>query len=554
MQSTLPATPTGRPLTMATRAMVAAPHYLAAEAGIWALQQGGNAIDGAVAAGLALSVVGPHMACLGGDALFMLWTPGHERPICLNGSGYSGYQATIEGYRDRGHEAIPLRGVLAANTVPGAVAAWGDVHARWGALPWDQLLEPAIGLAERGFPVSARLAAALARHRSALEHYDTTRAVFFPGGRPLAEGDVLVQSDLAQTLRTLADDGPEAFYQGDLAGELVSFVEGRGGLLTQEDLEDHHSDWAGALGSAYRGHTLFEFPPNSEGVAALFTLSLLAGLDVRSMGDGTARYYHVLAEAGKVTVADLAGRIGDLNHVPLPLDELLSEAYVAKRRELIRPEHARTLAEYAMGALLLGQPCPAVPAAGQATGYIAATDESGLTVSLIQSLHAEFGAGVVAGRTGVLLNNAGASFSLNEEHPNHLAPHKRPALPLMPAMLFAGGRPWLAFGASGGENEAQVQAALVTRVVDFGYNIQQAIEAPRWLLLPGSDTQPSTLHIEGQVSDAVLRQLREMGHDVTVAEDWCDRVGQAQAIAIDPVRGVFCGGADPRGDGAAIGW
>jgi len=539
---------------MASRGMVAAPHYLAAEAGVWALQQGGNAVDAAVAANVVLSVIYPHMAGLGGDALFMLWHPGRRQPICLNGSGHAGYQATIQFYRDRGHEDVPPRGPLAANTVPGAVAAWGDVHTRWGALPWEQLFEPAIHYAERGFPVTANLACWLEREQKILDRYSASRGIFLRDGQPCREGQVLVQKDLAQTLRAVADDGPQAFYTGELGEAIVAYLEEHGAPLTRQDLRDHHSDWLDPLSVTYRGRTVYEFPPSSQGVAALLSLNLLEGYDLTAMGDNSAPYYHTMVEVVKAALADLDAQIADPNYVALPLRELLAPEYAARRRGLILPGQARAPADYASGILLQKELCPPAPAATRATAYIAAADAEGLTVSLIQSLHSEFGSAVVAGGTGVLLQNSGASFTLGPDDPNRLQPHKRPFQRLMPGLVFEGERPWLIFGASGGEGEPQTHAALITRTVDFGYNVQQAIEAPRWLFGRTWGAETEALNIEGRVPDSVLRQLRELGHEVRVMSDWSDLMGQAQGIIVDAERRVFHGGADPRGDGQAIGW
>ena len=544
--------PTGRPVTMASRGVVAAPHYLAAEAGVWALQQGGTAVDAAVAANAVLAVVYPHMAGLGGDALLMVWHPGRRRPICLNGSGHSGYEATIEFYHDRGHGAIPTRGPLAANTVPAAVAAWADAHARWGELPWRQLFEPAIHYAGSGFPVSANLAEWLERDQKILERYDPTRQIFLRDGQPYRQSEILVQRDLARTLRALADDGPATFYTGELAGAIVAHLEAHGAPLARRDLEDHHSDWVDPLSTTYRGRTVYEFPPNSQGLVALLILNLLERHDVGAMGDNNAQYYHYLVEAAKAALAEVDGRIADPNYAPLPLEQLLSLEYAGRRSDLILPNRARSLPEYAPGAPRREEVCP--PAPRGATAYIAAVDAEGLTVSLIQSLHSEFGSAVVAGDTGVLLQNSGASFTLGLEDANRLQPHKRPSQPLMPALVFEGERPWLALGASGGEGEPQTHAALITRLVDFGYNIQQAIEAPRWLYGCTRGVEAPDLNIEGRVPDSVLRKLREMGHEVRVRGDWSDLVGQAQGVMVDWERGVLYGGADPRGDGQAIGW
>jgi gamma-glutamyltranspeptidase/glutathione hydrolase len=271
------------------------------------------------------------------------------------------------------------------------------------------------------------------------------------------------------------------------------------------------------------------------------------------MGDQGAPYYHTLVEVAKAVHASLDGRLADPNFVALPLESMLTPGYIEQQRALILPDHARREADYAAGIQPLEMACPSsMPA--NATAYVATVDESGLAVSLIQSLHSPFGSGVIAGDTGVLLHNSGAAFSLQAHSPNRLEPHKRPAQPLIPAMAFDGERPWMIFGASGGEGEPQIHAALVTRVADMGYNIQQAIEAPRWLCRPPEGDGMGTLYIEGRVPDSVLRQLREMGHEVKVVGDWSDMMGQAQGIIIDAESRVFRGGADPRGDGQAIGW
>ncbi len=547
--------PTGRPVTMASRGMVAAPHSLAAQAGVWALQQGGNAVDAAVAASLVLAVVYPHMAGLGGNATAMVWHRGRDHPICLNGSGHSGYQAAAGFYRERGHDVMPTRGPLAACTVPGAVAAWGDLHARWGALSWEKLFEPAIYYADEGTAVSPNLACWLERERSVLERNARARDIFLPNGRVPGLGQPLVQKDLAGTLRTLADEGPRALYVGDLAAEIIHYLEEHGGLLTAQDLEDHHSDWVDPLSSDYRGRTVYEFPPSTQGLAALLILNLLSGYDMREMGDADASYFHTMAEAAKDVLADVDERIADPNFVMLPLGQLLSPEYAERRRALIMANRSRPLEEYAMGSLVHELGCPSAPlAAPGATAYVATADEGGMAVSLVESLHSAFGAGVVAGRSGILLGNSGAAFSLSGEDPNRLEPHKRPFLPLIPGLVCADGRPWLVFGTSGGIGGPQTHSALVTRTLDLGYNIQQAIEAPRWLYGRAEGDEAPALHIEGRVPDSVLRQLFEMGHDVRVAGDWSDMMGQAHGIVIDADHGVFHGGADPRGDGQAVGW
>ncbi len=544
---------TGRPVTLAARGIVAAPHYLAAEAGVWALQQGGNAVDAAVASGAVLCVVEPHTAGLGGDAAFMVWRPGRGQPICLNGSGASGQRASIQFYRDRGHDAIPPRGLHAANTVPGAVAAWGDVHARWGALTWERLFEPAIHYAENGFPVSAHLARWLAHDRPLLERNEGAAAIFLHDGRPYAEGETLAQRHLARSLDNLAEDGPAALYSGDLAAAIGDYLEPRGALLTRDDLAEHHSGWADPLSSAYRGHTLYELPPNALGAAANLAMNLLDGWDVAAMGDQGALYYHIMAEVAKITMVDVDERLADPAFASAPLGHLLAREHAERRRALVEVGRARPPADYAAALPLDAEVCPPAPLL-PATAAVAAVDAGGLAVALVQSLHTAFGSGVVAGDTGILLHNGGAAFRLDETSPNRLEPHKRPLTTLLPAMLFDGGQPWLVFGTTGGKAQPQFHASLLTRLVDLGCNVQQAIEAPRWRLGLEAGEGMGTLCIEGRVPDSVLRQLREMGHDVKVVDDWSEMMGQAQVVVVDRERGILAGGADPRGDGQASGW
>jgi len=541
---------TGRPVTMASRGIVAAPHYLAAEAGTWALQQGGNAVDAAIASSAVLCVVEPHMAGLGGDATLMVWQPGRGQPLCLNGSGAAGGRASVEYYRDRGHDAVPARGVLAASTAPGAVAAWGDVHGRWGALAWEELFEPALHYAESGFPVSAQLARRLAQAQPLLERSEGTAAIFLREGAPYAEGETLVQRDLARSLESLAADGASTLYTGDLAAAIADDLERRGGLLSRSDLAGHHSAWVAPLRTAYRGRTLYELPPNTLGPAAMLTANLLEGWDVAAMGDQGAVYYHTMAEVAKISLADGGAWPADPAFVAASLERLLSKEHAERRRTQVQASRARPLADYAEWAQQAV--CPLPPLTG--TAAVVAVDAGGLAVSLVQSLHADFGSGVVAGDSGILLHSSGAGFDLDPASPNRLEPHKRPVQALLPAMLFAGERPWLVFGASGGVAQPQIHAGLLTRLADLGQNVQQAIEAPRWRYEAAGDGGMGTLNIEGRVADSVLRQLREMGHEVRAVDDWAEMMGQAQGVVVDRERGILAGGADPRGDGQAIGW
>ena len=538
---------------MATRGMVTAPHALATQAGVDVLRAGGNAVDAAIAVVATLSVVYPHMCGLGGDNFWLIHAAGPGSLRALNGSGRSGERASIAFYRDQGLDRIPVRGFLAANTVPGAVSGWDAAYrfareAMGPGLPWPRLLESAIGYARDGFPVSPGLASWLATDAATTDREsrhlgrfpDFTRTFLKPGGRPYAQGEVMHLPELARTLECLAADGADAFYRGPIAARIADFLQAHGGILTREDFAAHRADWVEPLRVPYRGLSACNCPPNSQGLASLEILNILNRFDVKSLGEGSADHYHLLVEATKQAFADRDRYLTDPDFAPIPVDRLLSAAHA--RDQAVRIDMARAARDVA----------PLDPKGD--TVWIGVVDARGNAVSLIQSLYYDFGSGVVAGDTGVLLQNRGTFFSLDPGHVNCLQPRKRTFHTLNPAMLLRDGRPYFVYGTMGGEGQPQTQAALVTRVVDFGFSPQEAVIAPRWLHGRTWGAIANDLKLESRIDPAVVAELRRRGHPVTLVPAFAEVMGHAGAILVDPATGVRLGAADPRGDGLAAGY
>lgn len=538
----------------ATRAMVAAPHALAAAAGVDALRRGGSAVDAAIAVDAVLCVVYPHWAGLGGDGFWMIAEPGGGAPLGINASGPAAALATRALYQERGHgEVIPARGALAALTVPGMVDGWRLAHERFGRLGWAELLADAVHLARHGFPVAGSLSYWAARHQGEIAAHRALAEWILPGGVPPREGARLAAPRLADTLGRIARHGPRELYEGEVAGRMGSALGRAGSPLRAEDLGRYRAEWVEPISTTYRGHTVWELPPNTQGFAALQILNLLEGVDVQALGDGTVAYYHLLAEAVKVAFADRDAWLSDPRFVRIPLERLISREYAEERRPLVRRERAAPIQGVAPGIAYPG--ATRRPRDGQAdTVYHCVVDQDGLMVSVIASLYKDFGSMTLAGDTGVLLQNRGAYFTLGETEANRLEPGKRSAHTLIPAMMYRDGRAALAFGTMGGNGQPQTHAALLTRMVDFGYGVQRAITAPRWAVGPTLGEQDPRLFLEGRIPDRVAHELLRLGHEVRMVMDWEEDMGHAQAIRLDPETGLLEGGADPRGDGVALGY
>lgn len=545
---------TGRPPTYAPNGVVSSPHHLASSAGLRALREGGSAVDAAIATNAVLCVAYPHMAGLGGDGFWLIHEPGSGGVTALNASGPAARAATRDFYGEKGHEEeIPGRGPLAALTVPGAVDGWREAHERHGRLPWESLFTEAIEYARDGVPVGRSLTEWTAQDVPVLSEYPASASTFLPNGRPLRDGERLVQPDLAESFSRLARKGArEGFYEGETAELLCRALSEGGSPLAPEDFREFRAEWVEPISTDYRGYTAYEFPPNTQGFAALQILNVLEGYDVAAWGDGTADYYHHMAEAVKLAFADRDEWLTDPSHVDIPLERLISKEYASERRGLIDSEQAMVMEKVEPGIRFGGESERRSPEGD--TCYFCVVDRDGLVVSVIQSIYHDFGTGVVAEGTGIIPQNRGSFFALDPAHPNCLEPGKRTFHTLIPAMLLKDGSPYLTYGTMGGEGQPQTHAALVTRLVDFGYDVQQAIEAPRWLMGRTWGVTSQDLSLEGRIADGVMRELELRGQPVKPLEDYNDNVGHAQAIRINRDSGFLEGGADPRGDGAALGY
>ncbi|MBW8005639.1 MAG: gamma-glutamyltransferase [candidate division NC10 bacterium] len=544
---------TSRPTVLAPKALVTSPHYLASEAGIAVLRDGGNAVEAAVATAAVLCVVYPHMTSIGGDNFWLIYDVRRRQLRGLNASGRVGERCTIEFYRQRGYtQFMPPRGLLSANATPGAVDGWWEAYQYSrrrlkGRLPWGMLFQEAIRYAKEGFPVTAVQEEATLTNLDTekpevryLQRFEGFRRLFLKKNRPLRSGEMMIQQDLARTLGQIAREGRDAFYRGAVARRVLRFLEHHGGILTRGDFETHRSEWVEPLSVSYRGHRMYSLPPNSQGIAFLMLMGVLDRFNLQSIGEGSAEYLHLIVEVTKRVFEDRNRWVTDPHFVHAPIRRLLSRPYLAAIARAIGPVEQDNGSR---GGTSDGD-----------TVWLGVVDESGNAVSLIQSIYFDFGSGIVADDTGVLLQNRGSAFSLDPAHPNALAPRKRTFHTLMPAMVFRRGRPYLVLGTMGGEGQPQTLTAITTRIIDFGMTVQEAIEAPRWLFGRTWALPERALYVEGRFPRQMVQTLTERGHRVHYLSDWDEKVGQAQVILIHPETGVRHGGADPRADGMALGY
>ncbi|MEO7851457.1 MAG: gamma-glutamyltransferase [Rubrivivax sp.] len=538
---------TGRPVTMGTRGMVTCPHALASQAGIDVLRAGGSAVDAAVATAAALAVIYPHMTGLGGDAFWLLYDARSGAVRHLDGGGRASahVNAHIGWFASQGHEVVPFRGILPATlTTPGAVASWGEAHAAYGRLPLARCLQSAIEYARDGFPVTERLAGWIDAVQVDLAPHPETTAIFMHGGQVPRAGSRLRNPDLARTLQAVADRGPAGFYCGAVGAELARFSAARGGFFTQADLSAQTARWGEPLQGRYRDLTLYQTPAPTQGFTVLQMLNLLEPFELHRQPFLGAEPAHLMVQAKQVAYHDRDRFLGDPVFVDVPMAQLISKAHADTRRGLMNP--ARAL------------PWDRVPSYGSLTGdtvYIAVIDAEGNAVSLIHSLYGVFGSGVVAGNTGVVLQNRAAYFSLDAAHPNRLEPGKTPLHTLIASLGFRNGKLWSVVGCMGADGQPQIQLQTYVNLIDHGKNIQEALEAPRWLsgrfaLGEARDT----LHIEARFPAATLDELARRGHVLNRWGGWNELAGHAHGIVIDPDSGMRYGGSDPRSDGAAIGY
>lgn len=551
--------PQHRPVTLATHGIVAAPHYLAAQAGLDLLKAGGNAVDAAIAANATLQVVFPLACGMGGDIFALLYDAKSQSLVGLNGSGRAARAATIERYQRLGHRTMPRYGIHTV-TVPGCVDGWGMLAGRFGRLGLARALASAIDYAENGFPVGQALCRAL--HFMAAEErtHRSFRENFLPRGNVPPVGSIARAPALARTLRLIAEQGPDVFYRGAVAEQIASFFAREGGLITLDDLAGHTGEWVTPLHVPFAGLDIYELPPNTQGITALQMLGMTDGFP---LGEGplTAETIHIAVEAKKLAFADRAAYLTDPAHMHVDPQALVAPDYLRKRRALIDPR--RMVASVAPGSF------------DGDTIYLCAADDEGNVVSLIQSNYSGFGSGLVVDGTGISLHNRGAYFALDAGAANALAPGKRTLHTLIPSMALREGRPAIVFGTMGGDGQAQTHLQVYTALARFGLNIQAAIELPRWVhgaedparekLNAGDDTAETAQHMEAMAQREVLEverrfpvetlaALRDLGHRVVEIEPWSSQMGHAHGIVIDQERGVLQGGSDPRAEGIAAGW
>lgn len=526
----------GRPF-VARDSAVASPHQLATAVGNSILRRGGNAIDAMVAVNATLGVVFPHMTGPGGDAFWMIYDGATGERHVLNASGHTGSNASMACYKEKSQ--VDARGPRAAITVPGAVDGWLEAHSRFGRITFAECLQPAIDYARKGFPVNRLLAKYSDSFTKLLQDTPSTADVFLKDGKvPYQEGEILRNPDLAETLEAIVKGGRKTFYEGEIAQKITEYLQKHDGLLTQEDFSVYHAEWMKPISMQYRGKEVITQPPNSGGFVTLQILGMLDHVDVASLADDPAAYIDYVSRATAFALRDRDLYLNDPGFHQVPLDRLLSKEYLADRAKNLHSEEVT--------------PPEKFPSAKGDTTFSCAVDDEGNIAALTQSLYWEWGSGVVAEGTGMLLQNRGSFFSLDSNDWNCLEPRKRPGHTLTNSIVFGEEGPELVMGTMGGDGQPQTQAALATRIFDFGYNVQSAIDAPRWLLGRTWGERHRGLRLEGRFGNDLVEQLNARGHEnVSLVEDFSDVMGHAQAIQI--FRDHLEVGADPRADGTALG-
>jgi gamma-glutamyltranspeptidase / glutathione hydrolase len=518
--------------------IVATPQYLASQAGTRILEQGGNAIDAAIAANAVLGLTQPYVNGIGGDLFAIVYESKTGKVYGLNASGWTPQALTIDYLKAHNIDKLDPIGVHTI-TVPGAVAGWDALRTRFGSMPFSKLLAPAIYYAENGFPMPERGSRAWPG-KTYLKQAGF-KETYWPGGSPPGIGDVFKNPALASSLRTIAAKGRDGYYNGTLTETLVSFLRAQGGTHTVADFAEYQPEWVEPISTTYRGWTVYELPPNGQGIAALVMLNIMENFPLADYGHNSAAALHVMIEAKKLAYADMVHYVGDPKFTPIPVKEMLSKDLAAQRAKLIQMNQAS---------------CHIVPSdlsqkltsRGSETIYMSTIDKDGNIVSLIQSNYGGYGTGLVAPGAGFSFHNRGAGFELTPGLPNSLAGHKRPLHTIIPALMSKGDI-HIGFGIMGGWNQAQAHAQFVANVVDFGLNVQAALDSARFTkgTFEGCDVS-----MESRISSFVRDDLQRRGHVITLLEPFSSGVGQGEAVVRDEKRKVNFAGSDPRCDGAAM--
>ena len=525
-----------RSMVISDWGIVATSQTLASQAGAQILARGGSAIDAAIAANAALGVVEPMMSGIGGDLFAIYWDARTGKLTGLNASGWAPKGLTVELLKSLGNETMPQRGIQSV-TVPGAVDGWAKLHGRFGKLPWAELFQPAIYYAEHGYPVTELIQADWRNTVSKLSADDNARRVFLRDKDAPKVGEVFRDPQMGAAYRQIATGGRDAFYRGPIAKSILKTSDRLGGKMAAADLSEYEAEWVQPISTEYRGWRVYEMPPSSQGIAALEMLNIFAQFPLPNNFSRSADELHIQIEAQKLAYADLHRYVADPRFAKVPVDGILSLSYARERARQIDPEKARC-------DVTPGNP---LPAAGD-TIYLSVVDREGNIVSLIESLYSSFGSGVVVDDFGFALHNRGGLFTLDAQHPNALAPRKRPFHTIIPAFMEKGNL-HIGFGIMGGLNQAQAHAQFVSNVVDQDMNIQEALEAPRFTKLSAGGCR---VDIEHRVTAEALDELSRRGHAVTVIGDYSQTVGGGQAVVHDSTAKINYGASDPRKDGAAV--
>ena len=528
-----------RSMVASKSGIVASESVLASEAGARILEQGGNAIDAAVATNAMMGLVAPMNDGIGGDLFAIVYEAKTGKLYGLNSSGWAPAKLTAGYLLAQGIHEMPQRGINSV-TVPGAVAGWDALLKRFGTKSMAELLAPAIGYADRGYPVGEVVSVYWRDSLPLMKTEIASMKTYFPAGRSPASGEVFRNPDLAWSYREIAARGRDAFYKGDIAKKILAESDAHHGTMTAEDLADFQPEWVDPISTTYHGWTVYELPPNGQGIAALEMLNIMERFPLADMGHNSARALHTMIEAKKIAYADMIRYDADPRFAKIPVDGLKSKEYAAERSKLIDPEHASC-----------GQMAGKPPGTDHGTTYLSVVDKDGNMVSLIQSNFATvgFGSGVTVGGAGFVLQNRGGLFSLDKSSPDVLAGHKRPVHTIIPAFMQEGDVR-IAFGIMGGWNQAQAHAQFVSNLVDYGMNIQATLDAPRFSkeTFAGCD-----VNIESRIPEKVRVELTALGHKLVMRGDYSStRMGAGQAVMRDAKTGVNFGASDPRKDGAAV--
>ena len=536
---------TSRSEVIAKQAMAATSQPLATQVALDILRQGGNAIDAAIAANATLGLMEPTGNGIGGDLFVMLWDANSQKLYGLNASGRSPKSLTRAVFEEQGLDKIPSFGPLPVS-VPGCVDGWFELHAKFGKLPMDEVLAPAIQYAEDGFPVSEVIADDWARSAPIFRDYAGFTETFLPEGRAPNKGEMFRNPGLARTLRLLAAGGRDAFYKGEIAQVIDHFMKREGGFLTAEDLAAHTSTWVTPVSTNYRGYDVWELPPNGQGIAALQILNVLEGYDLEKVGFGSAEHLHWFVEAKKLAFEDRAKFYADPHFNTIPVAELISKPYAEMRRALIQDEQAAESYHAGNPSLEEGD-----------TIYLAVADKDRNMVSLIQSNYRGFGSGLCPDGLGFCLQDRGELFDLREGRFNSYAPHKRPFHTIIPAFVTKNRKPYMSFGVMGGATQPQGHAQILINMIDFGMNLQEAGDAPR-IVHTGSSSPTGdkmidggNVNLESGFDYSAIRNLLGRGHRVGYAKGI---YGGYQAIRYDAEQDVYFGASEVRKDGQAAGF